>query len=339
MQHLVSVITPTYNHQNYIAECINSVQQQSYTNWEMIIVDDGSTDDTLAIAREYAKNDKRITVYTQENIGILRLSETYNRALAYTRGEYIAILEADDYWETDKLLRQVTLLDENPEIILSWGQARSISSDRKIVYNIYPDATAGESKFFNNDPVGEILKMLLFKDWIPALTIMVRKEALLKICGFQQYAGMPTVDLPTLLQLSLIGKFGFIPAILGSWRNYAGQITKVFPAALSDGYFKLVTDFINAHADELSLSVSEIRSVNDFHHRQHVISYSRSGRYKLVRKQFRDARKDYLKSILKYNTVEPIWKLRSLVGLVFSFLHMDVEKLSSLLGKKTYTVD
>jgi len=302
-------------------------------------MDDGSTDNTLAIAKEFAAADKRIKVYTQDNIGILKLSETYNRALKNAQGKYIAILECDDYWEPDKLMRQAALLDENPEIIVSWGQARSISSDRKIVYNTYPDINTRESAFFNNDPPGDILKMLLFKDWIPALTIMVRKEALIKIGGFQQYAGMPTVDLPTLLQLSLIGKFGFIPAVLGSWRNYAGQITKVFPAELSEGYFKLVSDFIATNSVVLSLSASEIKSVHDFHHRQLVIAYSRSGRYKLVRKQFREARKDYLKSIVNYRTVEPIWKLRSLIGLVFSFLHMDVERLSSLLGKKTYSVD
>lgn len=302
-------------------------------------MDDGSTDNTLAIANEFAKSDKRIRVYTQDNIGILRLSETYNKALKYAKGAYIAILECDDYWEPDKLIQQATLLDENPEIILSWGQARSISSDRKIVYNTYPDTNTRDSAFFNNDPPGDILKMLLFKDWIPALTIMVRKEALQKIGGFQQYTGMPTIDLPTLLQMSLVGKFGFIPAVLGSWRNYAGQITKVFPAALSEGYFKLVTDFISANAKVLSLSDAEIKSVRDFHHRQLVISYSRSGRYKLVRKQFREARKDYLKSIISYSTVEPVWKLRSFTGLIFSLFHMDVEKLSSLLGKKTYSVD
>ena len=305
----------------------------------MIIVDDGSTDKTLDIANEYAKSDNRIRVYTQSNKGILRLSETYNRALKLARGNYTAILECDDYWEPDKLMRQTALLHENPEIIVSWGQAWSISSDRKIVYNTYPDIKIRESVIYNNDPIGEILKMLLFKDWIPALTIMVRKEALIKIGGFQQYAGMPTIDLPTLLQLSLVGKFGFIPAVLGSWRNYAGQITKVFPAVLSERYFKLVSDFINANTGVLSLSVSEIKSVNDFHHRQLVIAYSRSGRYKLVHKQFREARKDYLKSIVKYSTVEPIWKLRSLIGLMFSFLHMDVERLSSFLGKKTYSVD
>lgn len=305
----------------------------------MIIIDDGSADNTLAIANEFAKSDNRIRVYTQNNIGILRLSETYNRALKLAQGNYIAILECDDYWEPDKLMRQTALLDENPEIVVSWGQARSISSDRKIVYNTYPDTDTRDSTFFNNDPPGEILKMLLFKDWIPALTIMVRNEALLKIGGFQQYAGMPTIDLPTLLQLSLVGKFGFIPAVLGSWRNYAGQITKVFPVALSEGYFKLVSDFINANSGVLSLGVSEIKSVRNFHHRQLVIAYSRSGRYKLVRKQFRDARKDYLKSIVMYSTVEPVWKLRSLIGLIFSFLHMDVERLSSFLGKKTYSVD
>jgi glycosyltransferase involved in cell wall biosynthesis len=93
MPPLVSIITPTYNHQDYIAECIDSVIHQSYSNWEMIIIDDGSSDNTLSIARLFEKKNNRIKVYTQENIGIFRLAETYNKALGMAKGEYIAILE------------------------------------------------------------------------------------------------------------------------------------------------------------------------------------------------------------------------------------------------------
>ena len=104
---LVSIITPTYNHEKYIGECIRSVQSQTYSNWEMLIVDDGSTDNTFSIASELAAGDSRIHVYTQKNIGIFRLCETYNFALSESKGKYIAVLEGDDVWLPEKLSVQV----------------------------------------------------------------------------------------------------------------------------------------------------------------------------------------------------------------------------------------
>jgi glycosyltransferase involved in cell wall biosynthesis len=87
---LVTVITPTYNHEQYIRACIESVLSQTYPKWEQVIVDDGSTDKTPEIIGSY--KDKRIRYVRQENVGIFRLPETYNRALAAARGELIAML-------------------------------------------------------------------------------------------------------------------------------------------------------------------------------------------------------------------------------------------------------
>ena len=117
MHPLVSIITPTYNHEKYIAECIISVQNQIYSNWEMIIVDDGSTDRTYEIAKELASNDSRIKVFTQENKGIFKLAETYNLALQKSVGSLIAVLEGDDVWLPKKLVLQVQEFEKNKEII------------------------------------------------------------------------------------------------------------------------------------------------------------------------------------------------------------------------------
>ncbi|MCK4663289.1 MAG: glycosyltransferase family 2 protein [Bacteroidales bacterium] len=339
MQPVISVITPTFNHQNYINECIDSVRNQSFKKWEMIIIDDGSTDRTLENAKKYTEVDNRIRIYTQENIGIFRLVETYNKALSYSNGKYVAIIEGDDNWEPNKLELQVKLFEENNDMILNWGQARCISYNKKIDYNTYPNVNGKESTYYNNDPVGNILNLLLYKDCIPALTILVRKDALIRIGGFTQPLGMPTIDLPTLLQLSLVGKFGFIPKTLGSWRVHEWQTTKVYPVALSEGYFKLVIEFIKKNAENKIVKNINIKSVIAFHRRQIAIAYSRSGRYKLVRKKFAKARQDYLKSIIKGGFLEPGWMLRSVIGIIFSLLHKNVEGLWALLGKKTYSDD
>ena len=108
---LVSVITPTYNCSKYIDKTIESVQRQTYKNWEMIIVDDCSEDDTENIVDEYAKNDKRIKYY--------RLKENSGAAIARTKameianGEYMAFLDSDDLWVSHKLEKQIEFMKNN----------------------------------------------------------------------------------------------------------------------------------------------------------------------------------------------------------------------------------
>ena len=108
MNPLVSVITPTFNSELYIAETIRSVRNQTYPNWEMLIVDDCSSDSTRSIAESIAKRDSRIRVFRQEsNFGA---GPARNRALENSRGRFIAYLDADDLWYPTKLERQVDFM-------------------------------------------------------------------------------------------------------------------------------------------------------------------------------------------------------------------------------------
>ena len=93
---LISVIIPAYNVENYIERCVNSVICQTYTNIQIIIVDDGSTDDTGVVCRKMAEVDNRITVIRQHNMG---LSVARNTGLDHAKGEYIAFLDSDDWVE------------------------------------------------------------------------------------------------------------------------------------------------------------------------------------------------------------------------------------------------
>jgi len=108
---MVSVITPAWNSEKYIEETIRSVQRQSYTNWEMIIVDDGSTDNTVKIVENISKNDTRIRlIKLKENGGA---AKARNCALMEAGGRFIAYLDADDIWKPDKLKKQVQFMQEN----------------------------------------------------------------------------------------------------------------------------------------------------------------------------------------------------------------------------------
>ncbi|VAW76561.1 hypothetical protein MNBD_GAMMA15-435 [hydrothermal vent metagenome] len=106
----VSVIIPTYNRAQLVSESIDSVLAQSYQNLEIIVIDDGSTDDTPSVLARYGD---RITSIRQKNGGV---NKARNRALEMATGEYIATLDNDDLWHNDKLALQVELLDQHPGI-------------------------------------------------------------------------------------------------------------------------------------------------------------------------------------------------------------------------------
>ncbi|NDP20458.1 MAG: glycosyltransferase [Paludibacter sp.] len=332
---LVSIISPTYNHENYISDCIQSVQLQTYTNWEMIIVDDGSTDETYEIALSFAKNDNRIKVFTQKNIGIFRLGETYNFALLQSTGKYIAVLEGDDVWLPEKLELQVAEMENKPDTVLSWGQAYSSTFDLSANYNLHPNVHRDNS-VFNNLPIKSASKDLLFTCFIPALTVVIRKSALDKTGGFIQNHGLPLVDLPTWQQLSLLGNFAYVEKPLGKWRIYSNQVTKTYTAEMAEGFYKLSIEFFNQN--ELYFKTVGIKEmeIHRYFKKLLVINYSRSGRYKLIRKNFSEARKDYCTSIIHFGFHEPIWKLRSLIGIIFSLFHADIETFTKLIGRVSY---
>jgi glycosyltransferase involved in cell wall biosynthesis/SAM-dependent methyltransferase len=116
-QPAVSVLMPVFNAARYVAEAIESVRAQTLNGWELIIVDDGSTDDSYAIACSYAQREPdRIRVFRHPDRANHGLSRTANRALAEACGNYIAFLDADDTWMPERLAHDVAVLDANPAI-------------------------------------------------------------------------------------------------------------------------------------------------------------------------------------------------------------------------------
>lgn len=108
---LISVITPTYNCAKFIGETIESVQAQTYKKWEMIIVDDCSTDNTKEIVALYEKNDERIKYHCLGKNSGAAIART--EAMKIAQGEYMAFLDSDDIWVKDKLKKQVTFMQKN----------------------------------------------------------------------------------------------------------------------------------------------------------------------------------------------------------------------------------
>ncbi len=232
---VVSIIMPTYNHERFIGECIGSVLAQSYTNWEQIIIDDGSTDHTWRIIQEYASKDHRIRGFHQEHKGPTRLDETYNFALANAKGDYVAILEGDDLWFQDKLATQLKVHTEST--ILSYGA--------------YMDEIDGQLRpgrrppFQGRLPLREFLPLLLLhQSFMIAVTVLIRKDALRAIGGFHQDGSPAAVDMATMMRLvQLPGEVVYIPQPLGVWRHHKSQSTNAHAVELAKFNTELVLRF------------------------------------------------------------------------------------------------
>lgn len=245
---LVSIITPTYNHERFIAQCIESVLAQTYPHWEMLIVDDGSTDKTAAIVKRY--RDPRIRYFYQEHKGPFRLGETYNFALRQSQGELIAILEGDDWWPPDKLEKMVPLF-ANPKVVLAHGASDWVAwaaSGRCLEVPQDPALTF-PLEILENCPVGLALKIFLQTyNFITAVTVMLRKSALHKVGGFKQEPYLPLVDFTTWLHLALVGEFAYHPYPSGYWRKTPGSITMSYSREILKGFERAVCAFIDSHA-------------------------------------------------------------------------------------------
>jgi glycosyltransferase involved in cell wall biosynthesis len=179
---LVTVIIPTYNLAHYIVETLDSILMQTYTNMEIIIIDDGSQDHTDEVLAPYMT---KITYAYQENLGI---SRTYNRAIEMAQGEYICFLEADDYWITkDKVEKQVALFQDNPSI--------------DYILTGWEEVTPTGDQILNTVKIWEKAPELTTHDWflwmpIRLQCLMIKKNCLLSIGGFDaKYKYAMDVDL------------------------------------------------------------------------------------------------------------------------------------------------
>ncbi|OPZ86920.1 MAG: putative teichuronic acid biosynthesis glycosyltransferase TuaG [Firmicutes bacterium ADurb.Bin419] len=320
---LVSIITPTYNHENFIGDCIESVLAQTYPYWEQIIIDDGSTDRTGKIVAQY--NDERLTYLKQDNIGIWRLKETYNKALKISHGKLIAVLEGDDFWPPDKLEKQIPAFN-NPEVVLSWGKCIAVNRSNKPLYTCNNNL-----KKFKNRRREKLMRELLFHNFIPACTAMCRKDALLSIGGFQQPPKAPHVDYFTWLCLSLIGELKPVDAILGYWRQHENQVSNKMSHDMILASSRYAIAFFQSLPQPLrnscGVTMKEMQ-VNCMHNI--ATMHFGKGRTNLYEQQWIEARKNFYKAL---QGGSPCLKTKVIVGLICSYLGLDMEWIAKLMHK------
>src|SRR4051812_9822583 len=218
MPPLVTIISPVYNQERYVAQCIESALGQTYAHWEQIFVDDGSTDGTRdVIARQ---TDPRIRLIALPHRGLGALAESYNAALSIAQGSLVAILEGDDAWPADKLERQVPLFDD-PRTVLSWGRGALIDADGRPTRVM--TTMKGAPPRIDVDAGAAFHRLSRENFFIPTVTVMVRRSALDAVGGFRQTGSSLFVDLPTWLWVMAIaeGHATYLDHVLGIYRHHA----------------------------------------------------------------------------------------------------------------------
>lgn len=161
IEGLVSIIMPSWNTGRFIAESIQSVVNQTYPNWELIIVDDCSTDDTDAVVASF-RDDRIRYFHNDQNSGA---ALTRNRALREARGEWIAFLDSDDLWAPEKLEHQLRFMEENG-YCLSYTEYEKIdeASQPLHVYVSGPEEVS-KRRMYNYDYIGQLTMMYSAKEF------------------------------------------------------------------------------------------------------------------------------------------------------------------------------
>lgn len=206
----VSVLIPAYNRATYVGEAIQSILDQSFCDLEVVVVDDGSTDNTAEVVASFT--DPRVRLIRQENRGI---SGAFNTAYRGSRGRYIAMLGSDDRWLPGLLAEEIPILETNPDMGLVYARARAMDAAGRPLA-----AISGAPERFP----GQTFKSLLYGDFVSGITAIFRREHV-ETVGPWDESLVGNEDWDMWLRLSLVCRFHFIDKVLAEFRVHPGRTT------------------------------------------------------------------------------------------------------------------
>jgi alpha-1,3-rhamnosyltransferase len=236
-QPLVSVIVPSYNHEQYITQCIESVINQTYKNFELTVIDDGSKDSSPDILRKLQQKYGFNLVF-QENIG---LALTLNKGIKeYAKGKYYSSCSSDDYWAPDKLEKQVNFLEKHPEFPACFGKQYMVDQHSVIL----PYITETANKRLKG---GHIFKEVICQEFHPPVNFMFRRSLFDEVGYYKNtWAEDFYMDLKILEKYPL----GFVDKYLNYYRRSI-ETTDVKAKMLNQKIIYSHLDTINAYKESI----------------------------------------------------------------------------------------
>ena len=217
----VTIVIPSYNHARFLPDCLGSIQRQTFEDWQIVLIDDGSKDDSVELARRYAREDSRISVYVNEqNLGTYG---TEQRGLELSESPFVAIMNSDDLWAPTKLERQMAMLAAHPEVplcyVLGWmvdDQGRELEGE-----DVHLD--------WPRDEIQDVLPYLLYENRILASGVLFRREGL-RFETTCRYSG----DWVALLERAYTSPVACVSERLNYWRQHDNNTYRISPRQLAE---------------------------------------------------------------------------------------------------------
>lgn len=209
----VSIVIPLFNKEEYILVALNSVLKQSFQNWECLVIDDGSTDNSCRVVEKYInEHPGNWSIITQENKGP---SSARNRGITSSQGEYIAFLDADDFWHPNKLERQIEIMDLDTSIAMTLSRYLIFSEEKGLTIKVVTFSSIKKL-------LSGWLKMTGFGGLVES-TGIIRSSLITPSLFFD--TSLPTSEgLDYVLKWNQVGKISFIPKIGTFYRISTNQL-------------------------------------------------------------------------------------------------------------------
>lgn len=254
-QPLVSIIIPCYNHERYVQDCIQSVIDQTYSNIELIIIDDGSKDNSVQLIEGLIKEcQSRFTRFEFRSRPNKGLSATLNEALEWVQGKYVACIASDDMLMEDKTEIQVAYLESHPDTVAVFGNVELIDNDNKPVGSI--KSQSGPRSFKS---------MMLEGTRISAPTQMIRTDAIRKTGGYKE--NLLIEDAYMWLKLSEIGNLYVLNNTFALYRRHDSNLSSSFEK-MQRGRLEFIKEF--KYSQHYNSAVKRIKWFNAFESFVHI---------------------------------------------------------------------
>ena len=220
----ISIIVASYNYQDYIKETLNSILSQTYTNYEIIVVDDGSTDDSLKVIKKYTKKYPKIQCHRHHGGKNRGLPETIKLALSKATGEYVAFCESDDRWQPNYLEEKVKLINTyaNPKIIIN--DVKIFGDKQRCVY--VQNMIDSRMIRFNNTKLKFSIAEFREQNWIVTFSCCMVKTSEMKKCDIIGVPRKANLDWWLWRQLCCDNKVFYINKPLTEWRIHNSYMVK-----------------------------------------------------------------------------------------------------------------
>lgn len=218
--HTVSVVIPTYNRANYIVSAIESVLCQTTPVDEILVIDDGSTDNTAEVVGKLAK----VRYIRQKNAGP---SAARNRGIRESRGSLIAFHDSDDLWAPEKIALQVAQLERNPKLDFTFGYMSNFSSDHDPIVPEIKDHAIDRALNAGSDDVPNAFNLLLEDNFIPTPTVLLKRTCIEKVGAFDETLRCAE-DYDLWLRIAATSKIGFINQVLLRRRRHESNLVNDF---------------------------------------------------------------------------------------------------------------